>query len=427
MKTKSRTFIAFLLVSIAIAVFGWQWFTGEDKRLLQPGPLSYAHHQIELACDSCHDSRFAGNAGIEQQCRNCHAEELKAMDDAHGQKKFADPRNAAELAILDATKCLNCHQEHQPEFTRKMSVTQPADYCVACHQEIFTERESHKNLGADTCTNSGCHNYHDASTLYENFLVAHLNESNTAPNPKRLARIIEKKPALIADRLSPSSESGSETIQNAHQQWQQSAHALGHANCSDCHHDNNWQVSIEPCERCHEAIVEGFQQGHHGMRMAVGLSPLTVSDSKLPMHQDASEKTMNCHSCHQPHRYDTYVAEAEACLGCHNDNHSQQWQSSKHAALWRKNPDTGASCATCHMPRIANSATSKVHVEHNHSANLRPNDKMLKTVCMNCHGVEFSLVALADPAQIESNFGLGVTASHPSMNFVRDRQAAMKK
>lgn len=423
MKTKSLTLIAFMVVSTVTAIFGWQWFTGKDKRLLQPGPLSYAHHQIELTCHSCHGSSFEGNAGIEQECKNCHAAELKAMDDAHGQKKFSDPRNAAELAILDATQCLNCHQEHQPEFTRKMSVTQPVDYCIACHQEVFSERESHKNLAADTCTNAGCHNYHDASTLYENFLVAHLNEPAHLATTARIARVIERKPLLRADRAPTATDPLPATMDTAHQQWQQSAHALGHANCSDCHRDNdNWQVSIETCQSCHEGQVERFQQGHHGMRIAVGLSPLEVSMAKLPMHQDASEKVLNCHSCHQAHDYNRRTAEADACLDCHNDKHSQQWRASKHAELWQQNPDRGASCATCHMPRLVDKATGKVSVEHNNSANIRPNDKMVKTVCMNCHGVEFALAALADPAQIESNFSKAINASHSSMDFVRARQ-----
>ncbi|WP_244927337.1 hypothetical protein [Permianibacter aggregans] len=168
--------------------------------------------------------------------------------------------------------------------------------------------------------------------------------------------------------------------------------------------------------------MESFQQGHHGMRVAVGLPPLEVSMAKLPMHQDASDKVLNCHSCHQAHDYNTRKAEADACLGCHNDKHSKQWRASKHAELWQQNPDHGASCATCHMPRLVDKATGKISVEHNNSANLRPNDKMVKMVCMNCHGVEFALTALADPDQIDSNFSKAINASHSSMDFVRARQ-----
>jgi hypothetical protein len=45
-----------------------------------------------------------------------------------------------------------------------------------------------------------------------------------------------------------------------------------------------------------------------------------------------------------------------------------------------------------------------VVVQHNQSLNLRPNEKMTRTVCLACHGLGFSLDALADPRLIASNF-----------------------
>jgi len=41
---------------------------------------------------------------------------------------------------------------------------------------------------------------------------------------------------------------------------------------------------------------------------------------------------------------------------------------------------------------------------HNQNAYLRPNEKMIRPVCMSCHGVAFSIDALADPKLVESNF-----------------------
>ena len=35
---------------------------------------------------------------------------------------------------------------------------------------------------------------------------------------------------------------------------------------------------------------------------------------------------------------------------------------------------------------------------------LRPNDKMLRSVCMSCHGLGFSIDALADPEMTRRNF-----------------------
>jgi hypothetical protein len=55
------------------------------------------------------------------------------------------------------------------------------------------------------------------------------------------------------------------------------------------------------------------------------------------------------------------------------------------------------------MPRVEDDDDNVV-VQHNQNNNLRPNEKMLREVCMDCHGMQFSLNALADPSQINRCF-----------------------
>ena len=65
------------------------------------------------------------------------------------------------------------------------------------------------------------------------------------------------------------------------------------------------------------------------------------------------------------------------------------------------------SCATCHLPRVEFTTPedeTRVLVQHNQNDNLRPNEKMVRSVCMNCHGLQFSLDALADGKLIGRNF-----------------------
>jgi hypothetical protein len=80
--------------------------------------------------------------------------------------------------------------------------------------------------------------------------------------------------------------------------------------------------------------------------------------------------------------------------------------------LWRLEQEgktaagSGVTCATCHLPRETHRADggSRVVVQHNQNANLRPSEKMTRTVCLACHGLGFSLDALADPGLVASNF-----------------------
>jgi hypothetical protein len=66
-----------------------------------------------------------------------------------------------------------------------------------------------------------------------------------------------------------------------------------------------------------------------------------------------------------------------------------------------------------------------VAVQHNQNLNLRPADKMLRGVCMDCHGLGFALDALADPELVRRNFA-GHPADHvPSLDWAERRQTTL--
>jgi hypothetical protein len=127
--------------------------------------------------------------------------------------------------------------------------------------------------------------------------------------------------------------------------------------------------------------------------------------SRLPMRSDAAHEELGCQSCHGSHDYDREQAAVDACLGCHADRHSLGYRESKHNALWSAElagsapAGSGVSCAGCHMPLTRNGS-----IEHNQNDNLRPNEKMVRSVCGHCHGLSFTLDALADRQLIEKNF-----------------------
>ncbi len=102
----------------------------------------------------------------------------------------------------------------------------------------------------------------------------------------------------------------------------------------------------------------------------------------------------------------------DACLDCHDDEHSRNFRNSSHFNRWQSSPavpglsSQGASCATCHMPRveIVEGGESRISSLHNQNETLRPNEKMVRPTCLHCHGLGFSLDALADPELIRNNF-----------------------
>jgi predicted CXXCH cytochrome family protein len=379
-------------------------------------------------------------------CGNCHAAELKRADDSHPIAKFNNPRNADRLAVLDARYCATCHREHKQEITGEMGVTQPDDFCVLCHQDVAKTRPSHDGMAFETCSSAGCHNYHDNKALYEDFLVKHSNEVETdmeARRPSRqLAEVWEQVKPARAKNLNPRVADHPQSLDvsgEPMQAWAQSQHAVSGVNCTDCHQDNEqnkWlaKPGMDACESCHADESNGFQAGKHGMRLKAGLSAMSVSMARLAMRADSLDRQIDCGSCHDPHRVEVKYAAVEACLSCHDDDHSQAYKSSKHFQRWQQElasgeeNNLGVSCASCHLPREMHDSElgERILVNHNQNHNLRPNEKMIRSVCMTCHSLKFSIDSLADRALVNSNFSQRPTQHIKSIDMATAREGVAK-
>ena len=456
---------------VAVVAPALVFFRQADRNVFLPGHTSAGHHQIEKKCEACHTPL---GGVLQKACVDCHGEGLSANEDSHSPGKFEDPRNALQLGKIDAAHCVECHREHRPEDTDRLSVSAKPGFCVECHRDIARERPNHKELAFTTCTNVGCHNFHDNRAVYTDFLIKHQSEPDLlerpvvalrgsqavaiAPAPEAGAPAAvaaggpseapaaageetasaatagaapAPTPAAVpappaADAPSEIEDRGAEGTagrRNATTAWERSAHARAGVNCSACHRAGGaptaaWTWRPDPtvtCARCHADERRTFFGGKHGMRLAVGLPPMVPADALLPMKAavvNAHEKGLTCARCHDAHGPDLRVAAVETCEGCHNDTHTRNYRLSAHYARWEAEgagtgaPGTGVSCATCHLPRTIDRLgdTPRVWVDHNQNSNLRPVDKMARSVCMSCHGLAFSLASLADRSVVEGNF-----------------------
>lgn len=402
------------------------------KTAFIPGPMTHGHHQIEMQCSVCHGSGFDSETVLQDACVDCHGEQLDEAQDSHPKSKFTDPRNADRLANVDARMCVSCHVEHRPELDVGLGVTLPMDMCAHCHEDIGKDRPSHEGMGFDTCANAGCHNFHDNRALYEDFLLAHADEPwlkmPARQQPRDLLGRHMKDEDLVA-LMQGHGAMPEEMTPPEH--WDGNAHQEAGVACTACHGGGEeWVDSPDPlqCATCHEPETDGFLQGRHGMRLAQGLDPMTPNQSVLNMHVEASHRELTCISCHGAHDFDTQQAAVDSCIGCHNDEHSNEYLRSPHHDLWKQEkrgelpPGSGVTCATCHMPREAHH--DEIFVQHNQSLTLRPVEKMVRPVCLQCHSLEFSLDALADPHLRENNFNGKPEVHVPSIDMAVDREKA---
>jgi hypothetical protein len=436
-----------------LAYFGGR-FDSDDRSVFLPGETSNGHYQIELVCEACHVESFTTAEAMQAACEACHLGALDEARDSHPESKFTDPRNADRVAMLDARFCVTCHVEHKPEMTHAMGLTIPEDYCVLCHRDIGADRPSHDGMEFATCADVGCHNFHDNRALYEDFLLRRVNEPKTLTDvrlePRNFAEIArlldgyprETYPLTPIDRSVADAPADSSPEAALLDDWEATSHAQSGVNCSACHDDTEtgaWSEhpGYDRCGDCHVDEVTGFRQGRHGMRQDIEhlgreLPALKVADARLPMQPGAAERSVDCGSCHGPHAFDTTTAAVAACLDCHADDHSLAYMDSPHATLWQAEIEgtapmgSGVTCASCHMPREAKSYDygAYIHqlVQHNQSDTMRPIERMLRPVCLDCHGYEFAVNSLADAVLIGNNF-----KGEPAAMTVRSQRLAIER
>ena len=177
--SKWRTLVNFKMAVIAVCILLIGWFiaafTLDNKQVFLPGETSVGHYLFETSCNSCHEGfKPVSN----ETCLRCHEAEMET--DAHGFKKFRDPRWAADLQKLEVLTCTTCHNEHVHMFDRGVHL-QP-DLCMICHEGIINgDLQSHNGFTPDGCWTAGCHNFHDHRAISTGFLRQNLDQPPMLP------------------------------------------------------------------------------------------------------------------------------------------------------------------------------------------------------------------------------------------------------
>ena len=165
------------VVAACLLLVGWftASFALDNKQVFLPGETSVGHYLFETSCNSCHEGfKPVSN----ENCLRCHEAEM--AEDAHGRKKFRDPRWAEDLEKLEVLTCTTCHNEHVHMFDRGVHL-QP-DLCMICHEGIITgDLNSHDGFTPDGCWTAGCHNFHDHGSISTGFLRQNLDQPPMLP------------------------------------------------------------------------------------------------------------------------------------------------------------------------------------------------------------------------------------------------------
>lgn len=377
--------------------------TAKIRGLFSPAAVLPGHASIRRQCGSCHDDGTAPVPleAMQEKCIACHGRnDDNRAENTHPRSKFEDPSNIGLLKKIDAAHCVTCHGEHRPAAANHVGLTIPRDFCVACHREVAKDAPSHRDMDFATCTNTGCHSFHDNRGTYRKLLRRNIGKGE--PDPSAAAV--------------PAREFGARA---------------GEFGVTENPHGTG---QVGECKTCHAVESAAFGKGRHGAPAAVGLGPIGPAESPLPFTREARAKTLGCTTCHDGDKPDLRKAAVEACVSCHADRHTRSYAGTGHERAWRREvsgegpPGSGVSCATCHMPRHATDTEGgkRVVVNHENSMNLRPAIKQAR-VCISCHSLQFSHDALADDGLAQRNFDQPPRAHVKSIEMEAERNAGHPK
>lgn len=369
-------------------------FKGAATTLFLHAPLSSAHARLEADCQACHEP---WNGATSEKCLSCHKRNL--AHDTHSKERLINPVKAKPVDRLKEASCIECHREHQP--VKASGYTGPEGLCAKCHPPESLPPGRHFSGEKGSCQKAGCHRYHTNITYRE---IAYGNRLRFLQTSKIIAK---KEPApykkLDINELERMRKDSFYSVKPAvTSRYEISRHSGGEATCGSCHKSENGSVELAPkvtvCLPCHKTETKTFLNGAHGA------AERSHNTGAFFGHETGERVT--CGSCHDSHSLRLEDARIKACEKCHDSAHSKSYRGSGHYRYlsdptFASKKLTGVDCAGCHMPRLHETGGA---TDHNESLSVSTKERMARTVCVQCHGLYFSLSSLYNDIIVTSNF-----------------------
>ena len=368
-------------------VRGWQVSVQQISQHNNRFPLTGAHAAVD--CDSCH--KGAANSKFQTMstdCYSCHAADFKsalnpnhvtgqfptACDTCHGTDNWLNAKfdhSAVGFPLsgghaVPPRQCADCH------VNNNYSLSSTA--CVSCHLKDYQGTANPNHVAAkfsQTCEQ--CHN----TTSWANATFDH---------------------SLTAFPLTGS-------------------HTVPPRQCTDCHVNNNYNITATACVTCHlkdfqnttnpNHAAGGFAQTCETCHNTTAWSPATFDHSKsaFPLTGSHQVPPRQCTDCHINNNYNI---TSTTCISCHQNDYNNATSPVAHAGF----PTT---CQQCHdtvlwtdakfdhsttgfpltgMHTVPPRQCSDCHVNNNYN--------LTSTACVTCHLKDYQ--GTTNPNHVTSNF-----------------------
>jgi hypothetical protein len=336
-------------------VKGWTVGVQQINQHQNRFPLLGAHASLD--CDACHRGGATGQfQGLSTQCYSCHA------------KDYQQTSNPSHPASKFSTTCETCHGfdnwlnakfDHSAVgFPLTGGHAVPPRQCVDCHVN------NNYNLTSTTC------------------ITCHLKDFQGATNPNHVSAnfpqtcqqchsTIAWQPATFDHSLVNFALTG--------------AHTVPPRQCTDCHVNNNYNLTSVTCVSCHLKDFQGTTNPDHAQagfaqtceicHSTTAWQPATFDHSKsaFPLTGMHTVPPRQCADCHVNNNYNITVT---TCVSCH----LKDYQGTSNPNHVTSNfPQT---CEQCH------NTTSWLNATFNHAStgfNLTGAHTVPPRQCTDCH------------------------------------------
>jgi len=381
-------------------VRGWQVSVTQIQQHNNRFPLTGAHAAVD--CDACHKN--AANSKFQTMstdCYSCHAADyLATTNPNHVSSKFSTTCNTCH----GTDNWLNATFDHNSTgFPLTGAHTVPPRECADCHTN------NNYNLTSTTC------------------ISCHLKDFQGTTNPNHAAGNFPSNCAQCHSTAAWTPATFDHSMVNFPLTG---AHTVPPRQCTDCHVNNNYNLTSTACVTCHltdyqntnnpNHTQQGFPQTCDTCHNTAAWEPATFDHSKsgFPLTGSHTVPPRQCADCHVNNNYNITNT---TCVSCHQNDYNNATTPVPHAGF----PTT---CQTCHDTVAWTDGTfdhsstgfpltgahtvpprqcTDCHVNNNYTLN--------SAACVTCHLKDYQ--GTTNPNHVAANFPQTCDTCHDTTNW----------
>lgn len=370
-------------------VQGWQVSVKQIQQHNNRFPLTGAHAAVD--CDSCHKGAASSQfQTMSTECYSCHAADFKSA---------TNPSHVSGGFSITCNKChgtdnwLSANFDHASVgFPLSGGHAVPPRLCADCHIN------NNYNLTSTAC------------------VTCHLKDYQGTTNPNHVAAAFAQTCQQCHNTTSWSNASFNH---NATAFPLTGMHTVPPRQCSDCHVNNNYNLTSAACVTCHLKDFQGTTNPNHvssNFPQTCGQCHNTTSwlnatfnhnSTGFPLTGAHTSPPRQCTDCHVNNNYNL---TSTACVSCHQNDYNTATTPVNHIAVGF--PTT---CETCHdtvrwTDATFNHTTTGFQLTGAHTVpprqcidcHVNNNYSLNSTLCYSCHQKDYS--GTNNPAHAAAGF-----------------------